>query len=181
VSRSQDHFEAALHILDEDEKWNSNPKRGIRALNWNDVLKRTAQFANATAVQAKRTELAKRKASKVSRAQAFLQAIAHAKEWTDIELLMRTFSELGANPLLLSMPIEDLRLEVYGLTPDARTTYLDHLTQLASDYGIPHIDFRNHHADTGFLVDFQDHLSAEGWLFYNKALDDFFHGRLSSL
>jgi D-alanine transfer protein len=181
VGRAQDHFEAALHILDEDEKLNPTQKRGLRALNWNEALKRAAQFANKTAVQAKRNEVAKRKASKVSREKGFLQAIAHAKEWTDVELLMRTFQELGANPLLLSMPIEDIRLEVYGLEPSARTSYLDRLNQLAEDYGFHHIDFRDHQADPAFLYDFQDHLSAEGWLFYNKALDDFFHGRLTSL
>ena len=182
VSRTQDHFEAALHILDEDEKLNPSAKRVRRALNWNVVLKGAARFANTTTIQAKKSEVAKRKASKaVSRAKGFLQAIAHAKEWTDIELLMRTFQELGAKPLLLSMPVEDIRLEVYDLAPSARTAYLDRLNQLADQYDFPHIDFRDHQADPAFLYDFQDHLSAEGWLFYNKALDDFFHGRLSSL
>lgn len=181
VGRTQDHFEAALHILDEEDRLNPVPKRGLRALNWNEVLKRAAQFANATAVQAKKNEVASRKASKVSRAKGFLQAITHAKEWTDIELLARTFHELGANPLLLSMPIEDIRLEVYGLLPSARTAYLERLHGLAEHYNFRYIDFREHQADPAFMVDFQDHLSAEGWLFYNKALDDFFHGRLTSL
>jgi D-alanine transfer protein len=181
VSRTQDHFEAALHILDEDERLNSSPTHGRRAMNWNEVLKKAAQFANLTAVQAKKSEVAKRKASKVSREKGFLQAIAHAKEWTDIELLLRTLHELGAKPLLLSMPIEDIRLEVYGLDPSARTAVVDRLNNLADHYEFPHIDFRDHQGDPAFLYDFQDHLSAEGWLFYNKALDDFFHGRLSSL
>lgn len=181
VGRTQDHFEAALLILEEEDRWNPEPKRGLRALNWNEVLKRAAQFANATAIQAKRNEVAKRKGSKVSREKGFLQAITHAKEWTDIELLARTFHELGANPLLLSMPIEDIRLEVYGLQPSARTAYLERLHGLADHYNFGYIDFREHQADPAFMVDFQDHLSAEGWLFYNKALDDFFHGRLTSL
>ncbi len=181
VAGTQDHFEAALHILDEDERLNPDQKRGLRAMNWNEVLKRAAQFANATAVQAKKTEVARRKASKVSREKGFLHAITTAREWTDIELLLRTFHELGARPLLLSMPIEDIRLEVYGLEPSARTGYLTRLNQLAKHYNFKYIDFREHQADPAFLYDFQDHLSAEGWLFYNKALDDFFHDRLSSL
>ncbi|MEA3208948.1 MAG: D-alanine transfer protein [Chthoniobacter sp.] len=181
VGRTQDHFEAALHILDEDEKLSTESKRGLRALNWNEVLKRAAQFGNATAVQAKKNEVARRKASKVSRAKTFLQAIANAKEWTDIELLMRTCAELGAKPLLLSMPVEDIRLEVYGLAPSARTAYLDRLDGLADRFDFPLLDFREHQADPAFMVDFLDHLSAEGWLYYNKALDDFFHGRISGL
>jgi len=181
IGRTQDHFESALHILDEDERLNPVTKRGLRVMNWNEVLKKAAQFASATSVQAKRNEVTKRKALKNTRREGFLKAIATAKEWTDIELLMRTFYELGAQPLFLSMPVEDIRLEVYGLQPSARTAYLDHLTKLADRYDFPHLDFREHQSDPGFLLDFQDHLSSQGWLFYNKALDDFFHGRVSSL
>lgn len=180
VGRAQDHFETALHILDEDEKLNATPRRGIRALNWNEVLKRAAQFANATAVQAKQNEVVRRKAGK-SRAKTFLHALANAQEWTDIELLLRTFDELGAKPLLLTMPIEDIRLEVYGLAPSARTALLDRLDQLADRYEFPLLDFRDHQDERTFTVDFEDHLSGEGWLYYNKALDDFFHGRITSL
>lgn len=181
IGRTQDHFEAALHIVDENERLNPEPRRGVRALNWNEVLKRAAQFASATSVQAKKNEVTSRKALKNTRREGFLKAIATAEEWTDIELLMRTFQELGAKPLFLSMPIEDIRLEVYGLQPSARTAYLDRLTHLARRYDFPHLDFRDHQTDSGFLLDFQDHLSSQGWLFYNKALDDFFHGRLSQL
>ena len=118
--------------------WNPHPKRGLRA----HELERSAQARRAICQRHRRAGQAQRgreaqSLEGLARQAAFLQAIAHAKEWTDIELLMRTFQELGANPLLLSMPIEDIRLEVYGLLPSARTAYLDRLTQLASDYGIP--------------------------------------------
>jgi D-alanine transfer protein len=181
IGRTQDHFEAALHILDEDERLNPEQKRGLRALNWNELLKRTAQFASNTAITAKHNEVTRRKSLKNTRREGFLKAIATAKEWTDIELLMRTFHELGAQPLFLSMPIEDIRLEVYGLQPSARTAYLDRLALLTQRYNFAYLDFREHQTDAGFLLDFQDHLSSEGWLFYNKALDDFFHGRVSRL
>lgn len=181
IGRTQDHFESAVHILEEDEKLNPEPKRGLRALNWNEILKSAARFSNATAVQAKKTEVAQRKASKSSREKVILHAIQTSKEWTDIELLMRTFAELGAKPLMLSMPVEDIRLEVYGLQPAARQQYLDRLDGLADRFDFPLLDFREHHADPSFMVDFQDHLSGEGWLYYNKALDDFWHGRISSL
>ncbi len=180
IGRTQDHFESALHILDEDEKLNPEPKRGLRVLNWNEVLKRAAQFANHTAVQAKQNEVARRKNGK-SRANGFLHALAHSQEWTDIELLLRTFDELGAKPLLLTMPVEDIRLEVYGLAPSARTALLNRLDSLADRYDFPLLDFRDHEDDRTFTIDFEDHLSGEGWLYYNKALDDFFHGRISSL
>src|SRR4029079_11128958 len=104
-----------------------------------------------------------------------------AREWTDFELLLRTLNELGAEPLLLSMPVEDIRLEVYGATPKLRNAYVERLDALAEKYRVPLIDFRDHERDPAFLVDFLDHLSGKGWLYYDKALDDFFHDRVSSL
>ena len=183
VGRAQDHFEAALHIVAEDAKLNAPERRGLRALNWNDLLKRAAQFTvNKISIQAKRNEVAQKK-SKLTRegtafhTQSFLKKVSKAREWTDLELLLRTFRELGAEPLLLSMPVEDIRLEVYGVSPEARTAYLRRLDALAEKHDLPLLDFRDHQKDPGFLVDFLDHLSPQGWLYYNKALDDFYHAR----
>ncbi len=181
VGRAQDHFETALHILDEDEQLNPNPTHGLRALNWNQILKQAARFANAASVQAKKNEVKRKNLPRASRDKTFITEMSRAHEWTDVELLMRTFNELGAKPLLLSMPIEDIRLEVYGISPDARTAYLDRLHMLAGRYDIPLVDFRDHEKDNGFTVDFLDHLSGEGWLYYNKVLDDFYHDRLQKL
>jgi D-alanine transfer protein len=183
IGRVQDHFEAALHILAEEAKLDEPARRGLRALNWNDMLKRAAQFtANKTSLQAKRSEVARKKLqakreSTEAQTQTFLKKVGKAKEWTDLDLLLRTFRELGANPLLLSMPVEDIRLEVYGVSPAARTAYLRKLDGLAEKHDVPLLDFRDHQKDPGFLVDFLDHLSPSGWLYYNKALNDFYHAR----
>ena len=181
LGRAQDHFSAALHILDEDEQLNPTAKTGRRVLNWNDILKRAAKFANAAAVRTKQNEVAARKRQKSNRAKQFEYGLAHAQEWTDFELLLRTCQELGAQPLFLSMPIEDIRLEVYGLDPSARASYVTRLQGLADRFHYPLLMFRDQEKNPAFLFDFQDHLSGEGWLFYNKALDDFYHGRISSL
>src|SRR4030095_11667944 len=61
VGKAQDHFEAALAILDEYDELDTSPKRGLRALNWNEVLRRAGQFANAAQVQAKKNEAANRR------------------------------------------------------------------------------------------------------------------------
>lgn len=179
LARVQDHIEAALHIMDEDDRFSEPvPKRGLRALNWNRILRGAAFWANATTLRAKKQEVAKRR---VSREKSILNGVAHAKEWSDIELLLRTFKELGAQPLLLSMPIEDIRLEAYGASPMARTNYINRLDALADRYDFTLLDFHEYQKDPGFLADFLDHLSEKGWLYYNKALDDFFHGRTSRL
>jgi D-alanine transfer protein len=185
VGRTQDHFEAALHILDERQKLDTPVRRGAQAIHWNALVKRAAQFAvNNTALKAKRSEVqAKRKgfaASHVTEAaqtQNFVKLVKNAGEWTDLELLLRVFGELGAQPLLLSMPVEDIRLKVYGVSPEARAAYLRKLDEMAARYDVAMLDFREHEKDPAFLVDFLDHLSPQGWLYYNKALDDFYHER----
>lgn len=185
IGRAQDHFEAALHIIDEDAKLNQPSRRGLRALNWNTLVKRAAQFAvNNAALQAKRNEVARKRqkfatthVTTAAQTQNFVKMVKSAKEWNDLELLLRVFGELGAQPLLLSMPVEDIRLEAYGVSPEARTAYLRRLDETAARYDVALLDFREHQKDPAFLVDFLDHLSPQGWLYYNKALDDFYHER----
>ena len=178
IGRAQDHFGAAVYILDEEEKLDPAVKSATTALNWNEILKRAAKFANATAVRSKQNEVARRKQSKVNRAAKIREGLAKAHEWTDFELLLRTCQELGAKPLFLSMPIEDIRLEVYGLDDSTRLSYVQRLQSLVKQYEYPVMLFREHEKDPGFMDDFQDHLSAEGWLYFDKALDDFYHGRI---
>lgn len=178
VNRGQDHFASALAILGNRANLDRSSARVPGGLDWNDLLAHASQFANAAAVQAKEEEVAQRRAARSSRGDAIMRAVTNAREWTDIELLMRTFKELGAQPLLLTMPVEDIRLEVYDAPSAVRAIYLDRLNALASRYQFPLVDFREHEKDAAFLVDFVDHLSGKGWLYYDKALDDFFHDRL---
>ena len=177
IGRGQDHLEAALHILDEDEKLNPTTKSVLRVLNWADILKGAGKAVNAKAVSAKRSEVAKRK-NTADRAKKFRLGLEKSDEWTDFKLLLRTCEELGAKPLFLCMPLEDIRLEVYGLGKESRLGFVERLQTMANEFSYPLMLFRDHETDPAFLFDFQDHLSGEGWLFYNKALDDFFHGRI---
>ncbi|MEO7319636.1 MAG: D-alanyl-lipoteichoic acid biosynthesis protein DltD, partial [Chthoniobacteraceae bacterium] len=61
IGRGQDHFEAVLHILDEDEKLAPRTKSVLRALNWADILKGAGKAINAKALSAKQSEVARRK------------------------------------------------------------------------------------------------------------------------
>ena len=78
-----------------------------------------------------------RKPAKASRDKTMTQTIAHAKEWTDLELLLRTMKELDAKPLLLSMPVEDIRLEVNGATASTREAYVRRMDAMARQYDFP--------------------------------------------
>ena len=178
IGRAQDHVEATLHILDEDDTPDTPDapaRRGLRAPNWSRLLKATAQLVHTT-VEAKRKQ-AKKVRPKNSRDKVFIETVGKAREWTDTELLLRTFKELHAKPLLLCMPIEDIRLEAAGLSPAARNVFVERLNRLAKTYNFPLLAFREHEGDPGFLSDFFDHLSAKGWIYYDRALDDFYHDR----
>ena len=183
IGRGQDHLEAALHILDEDEKLNPATKSVLRALNWADILKSAGKAANAKALSAKQSEVLKRRqmvdrTKAIERTKKFRLGLEKSDEWTDFKLLLRTCKELGANPLFLCMPLEDIRLEVYGLDKESRLGFVQRLEGMTDEFSYPLMLFREHESDPAFLYDFQDHLSGEGWLFYNKALDDFFHDRI---
>ena len=178
IGRAQDHVEATLHILDEEDAPDApgSPRQRVRiAPNWSRLVKSSAQMVHGV-VEAKRKQ-ARKVRPKSSRDKVFLERVGKAREWTDAELLLRTFQELNAKPLLLCMPIEDVRLEAAGLSPAARDVFIERLKGLAKAYNFPLLTFREHESDAGFLSDFFDHLSAKGWIYYDRALDDFYHDR----
>ena len=178
IGRAQDHVEATLHILDEEDAPDApgSLRQRVRiAPNWSRLVKSTAQMVHGV-VEAKRKQ-ARKLRPKGSRDKVFLERVGKAREWTDAELLLRTFQELNAKPLLLCMPIEDVRLEAAGLSPAARDVFIERLKGLAKAYNFPLLTFREHESDAGFLSDFFDHLSAKGWIYYDRALDDFYHDR----
>ena len=60
----------------------------------------------------------------------------------------------------------------------AREGYYEKLRALAQRYNFTLIEFKEHDEDPAFLYRHQTHLTAKGWMFYDRALDDFFHGRV---
>jgi D-alanine transfer protein len=104
---------------------------------------------------------------------AFRARVATASEWTDLELLFRTLSALRARPLILSMPID-----VYlapGVSRSAHKAYYDRMRELARRYHFPLVEFEDHDADPTFLIARREHPTPKGWMYYNRALDNFFH------
>jgi D-alanine transfer protein len=104
---------------------------------------------------------------------AFRARVATASEWTDLELLFRTLTELRAQPLILSMPID-----VYiapGVSRSAHEAYYDRMRELARRYHFPLVEFEDHDADPTFLIARREHPTPKGWMYYNRAIDNFFH------
>jgi D-alanine transfer protein len=104
---------------------------------------------------------------------AFRARVAAASEWTDLELLFRTLTELRARPLILSMPIDVYAAR--GVSRSAREVYYDRMRELAQRYHFPLVEFEEYDADPTFLIAHREHPTPKGWMYYNRALDNFFH------
>lgn len=102
--------------------------------------------------------------------------VAAAETWRDLELLLDVLAQGGAHPLLLSMPFKGPYFDYSGTTPRGRRLYYEMLRARAARAGVPVRDFAEFEPDTFFLRDQTAHLSALGWLYYDRALDEFVQG-----
>jgi D-alanine transfer protein len=98
--------------------------------------------------------------------------------WIDLELLLRILARVHARPLLLSMPMAGEFYDHAGISRSAREDYYTKLGTLVQRYHFAVVEFEAHDEDSAFLLRHQSHLTAKGWMFYNRALDDFFNERV---
>jgi D-alanine transfer protein len=171
----QDHFEALVHILREAKP--AAPRRPD-TLDWPKLI---AEASQGGAGDEEKDDEALGPADEALRAAggdpAFLARMEAAREWIDFELLLRTLAQIHARPLLLSMPINGPFYDNTGVSRSAGKAYYNKLRALAQRYNFPLLAFEEHDGDPAFLIGEHYHLSAKGWMFYNRSLDDFFHGR----
>ena len=110
---------------------------------------------------------------------AFLWTLQKNQEWVDLELLLRELNELGARPLLLSMPIHGGWYDQCGITYTARRAYYEKLHGISARYHAPVVDFADHDADQSFCNDTLGHLAPSGWVYYSQIFDGFFHDAIA--
>jgi len=109
---------------------------------------------------------------------AFRNRMNASSAWIDLELLLRTLARIHARPLLLSMPIAGDLYDEKGVSRSAREDYYVSLRTLVQRYHFPLVEFKGHDEDLAFLYLHKSHLTAKGWIYYDRALDDFFQGRV---
>jgi D-alanine transfer protein len=160
----QDHFAALNYILRESK---SAPLRHPEMLDWSKLI----------------AEAGERKAADKEqmiprwRETGFLAFLNDAPEWMDLELLLRALAKIHARPLLLSMPMAGEFYDQAGVSRSAREAYYKKIHAFAQRYNFALVEFEGHDDDPAFLDQKHTHLTAKGWMFYNRALDDFFHDR----
>jgi D-alanine transfer protein len=111
--------------------------------------------------------------------EAFLRTLQGNQEWADLELLLRELNELGARPLLLSTPLHGRWYDQCGISYTARRAYYERLRGISARYHTPVVEFADHDADQSFCQDNLGHLAPNGWVYYSRVLDDFFHDAIS--
>jgi D-alanine transfer protein len=161
----QDHFEALVYILG----------GGKPVPNWLRPLSSQRMHLYKGSASNRRELMATGSLDTIQPAKdaEFRARVATASEWTDLELLFRALTELRAQPLILSMPID-----VYvapGVSRSAHEAYYDRMRELARRYHFPLVEFEDHDADPTFLIARREHPTPKGWMYYNRALDNFFH------
>jgi D-alanine transfer protein len=107
--------------------------------------------------------------------EAFLRTLLKNQEWVDLELLLRELNELGAQALLVSIPIHGRWYDELGITYTARRVYYENLREISDRYHTSVVDFADHDADLSFCHDNMGHLAPSGLVYYDQVFDGFFH------
>ncbi len=104
--------------------------------------------------------------------------LQHSSEWTDLYLLLRVLHELGAQPLLISLPYKASYWDIVGASARVRQVYYARLQQVARRYDVPVVDYQEYEYDNYFTVDAWSHPSREAWVYINQTIDQFRHHTL---
>jgi len=190
IIRLQDHWKV-MNII-----W-SNPTLKPKVVKKPVTIQWNAAIAQAEAEQALRSNnnpygienpkwtgslkqsMAKAIAPSGSRDTQFIKSLDDSKEWSDLEILLEILKETGAQPLIMSRPIDGPIWQATGVSQKARQVYYDRLSNIVvNTYGMPLIDFENHDGDKYFSIDSASHTSRLGWVYVDQTLDAFFHGNL---
>jgi D-alanine transfer protein len=175
VMELQDHF-AALHYV--RHKIKSTPQCYPEVVDWSKLITNLDETKTTDQNKLTKASSLDEEKSRGRRDVAFEKSMNESPGWSDLELLLRTLARVQAQPLVLSMPIAGDLYDRQGISRSAREKFYAKLRALVQRYHFPVVEFEEHDEDPAFLYRQQSHLTAKGWIYYNRALDDFFHGRV---
>jgi D-alanine transfer protein len=108
----------------------------------------------------------------------FIQELSSSKEWEDFELLLSVLQETGAQPLILSRPLNGVMWTAIGVSLPARQVYYAMLQKTVQPYGFPLVDFYAQDTNRLFSIDIYSHTSRLGWVYVDQTLDAFYHNKI---
>jgi D-alanine transfer protein len=171
----EDHW-AALHHIRRQTKPPLPLKE--KTIDWPQFIAKASKAEPADAGMIQQPSRLDRKITRGSRDVGFLTGVKTSTAWIDLDLLLRCLARVHARPLILSMPLGGDFYDHAGVSRSARDEFYRKLPALVEQYHFPVIEFQEHDEDPAFLIRHQSHLTAKGWAYYDRVLDDFFHGRL---
>jgi D-alanine transfer protein len=171
----QDHL-AALDYIRRQKK--PVPSLHAETVDWPELIAKASKARPSDAGRIQNAPAFDRQIPPGSRDAAFKNGINTSPAWIDLELLLRGLASAHAQPLILSMPVPGDFYEHAGVSRSARNDYYTKLRALVERYHFPVVEFKAHDEDPAFLIRHASHLTAKGWVYYDRALDDFFHHRL---
>ena len=170
----QDHFAAFNYIRHEIKP---APRCHPEILEWPKLIAKVGNADKTEKGSSMDKQIAPRRGEAVGRIQ-----MNAGPGWKDLELLLRALAEIHARPLILSMPIDGQFYDQIGVSRSARESYYQKIRAMAQRYNFAVVEFEQHDEDPTFFDRHMQHvpsrhLTAQSWMFYNRALDDFFHDR----
>jgi D-alanine transfer protein len=171
----QDHFAALSYIRDQIKP---APQPHPEVLDWSKLIAKVSETEPTDSSNVKKDPSFDALVIPGSRDVAFRNDMNASPGWKNLELLLRVLARVHARPLILSMPIGGNFYDRAGISRSAREDYYTKLRALVQRYHFPLVEFEAHDEDPAFLIRHESHLTAKGWMYYNRALDDFFHGRM---
>ncbi len=137
-------------------------------------LRRRPRFQNALALY--RSGASNRDGALLPPPTDWETAMSGSAAWKDLRLELRVLDELGARPLVWTLPLPGVYDDYTPLSARARRTYYDRYEHVVERARVAWLDFRAQEEEPYFLADPGSHLSARGWAFADRALDVFWHG-----
>jgi D-alanine transfer protein len=171
----EDHLAALDHIRHQKK---SMPRLHAEILDWPELIEKASKPRPSDAGRIENASTFGRQIPPGSRDAAFKNGVNTSPAWIDLELLLRVLVSAHAQPLILSMPVPGDFYDHAGVSRAARDDYYTKLRALVERYHFAVVEFEAHDEDPPFLIRHGSHLTGKGWVYYNRALDDFFHGRL---
>jgi D-alanine transfer protein len=172
----EDHW-AALHHIRHQTKL-PPPRLQEETIDWPQFIAKASKDKASDAGRIQQPSQSDRIITRGSRDVGFLTGVKTSTAWTDLDLLLRCLAAVRARPLILSMPLSGEFYDHAGVSRSARDEFYRKLPALVDQYHFQAVEFQEHDEDPAFLIRHESHLTAKGWAYYDRALDDFFHGRL---
>jgi hypothetical protein len=107
----------------------------------------------------------------------FERVCLSAKEWTDLDLLLRVAHERDLRLLVICQPLNANFAALQGLTTRSTDLFYRRLQEAVAPYSTATLlTFPEAEHDPHWFVD-ATHPTAKAWLAYDRALDAFYHTR----